>query len=304
MRPKLSQFSYLSTATAIVLACLVSANAWASSALGKPNPECPQFAPHGFPFPADAKVAGRAWHICHRAYSSYVDPVTRTPLWSAEALQGAGLDAKEERTNDFRPDPDIPLSAQASTQKKDFFLSGYDQGHLSPAGDFRGFAREVMSESFYYSNIVPQDADNNRFAWKKLEVFTRQWAQARGKVYVITGPIYSEGKALGFLGQSRLAIPTHMFKAVIDFDRMESIAFVLANKPIFPQGIDANTSGGGSLKAWELELATHVVSIRDIENWSGLRFNMGMEQAARDKLNTQKSPMWVTRVKYSKRKQH
>ena len=160
-------------ALALVVSGLFSQQSHASGVQGKPNTECPQFAPFGYPFPVDQKTLSRGWHVCHRAYSVYVDPLTKTPLWSMEKLSGEGLDAEETRTNDFRPDPDIPRDAQARSQK-DFAHSGYDQGHMSPAGDFRGFPVEVMSESFYYSNIVPQQADNNRHAWEKLEVFTRQ----------------------------------------------------------------------------------------------------------------------------------
>lgn len=268
--------------------------AMATATQGAPNASCPQFAPHGYPFPAEPKVAARAWHACHRAYSSYFDPVTHTPLWSAELLDGAGLGAEETRTNDFRPDPDIPRDIQARSQR-DFAHSGYDQGHLSPAGDFRAYAPEVMSESFYYSNIVPQDADNNRHAWQKLEIFTRQWAQARGKVYVVTGPIYSEGKTLGLLGASQLAIPTHLFKVVFDYDRMESLAFVLPNKPISPGGSDPLSARGATLKQWEQELSKYIVSVRDIEAWSGLRFDPALPQAQRDALHAAKSAMWSTR---------
>lgn len=290
-------------AFACSLACLLAApQAMASATLGKPNGACPQFAPHGYPFPTEAKVASRAWHVCHQAYSSYVDPVTRTPLWSAELLDGAGLGAEETRTNDFRPDPEIPRDAQARSQR-DFARSGYDQGHLSPAGDFRAYAPEVMSESFYYSNIVPQDADNNRHAWQKLEIFTRQWAQARGKVYVVTGPIYSGGKTLGPpLGDSKLAVPTHLFKAVVDYDRMEAIAFVLPNKPIAPEGAGSYGPRGPSLKQWEQELSKYIVSVRDIEAWSGLRFDASLPQAQRDALHGYKSAMWSTRAPHKRSK--
>lgn len=302
----LSQFSKISTLMGFVLASLVAANAWASAAQGKPNADCPQFAPAGFPFPADAQVKGRAWHICRRAYSSYVDPATRTPLWSAEKLEGANLTGEEPRTNDFRPDPDIPKNAQAGSSR-DFARTGYDQGHLSPAGDFKGLGTEAMSESFYFSNIVPQEASNNRHAWQKLEIFTRQWAQERGVVYVVTGPIYSGGKALDFLpkdargalagalGGARIAVPTHMFKVVMDFQRMESVAFVLPNAPVAPEGVDLSGRGGGSLKKWEETLSQYVVSINELEAWTGLRFDAALQESQRAKLHSQKGPMWGTR---------
>lgn len=277
-----------------VFCAMSSGSAHASAVQGKPNAECPQFAPMGFPFPTETAVAGRGWHICHKAYSSFVDTATHGPLWSAELLNGQGLDAEESRTDDFRPDPDIPRDIQAKNQR-DFARSGYDQGHLSPAGDFRGYAPDVMSESFYYSNIVPQDADNNRHAWQKLEIFTRQWAQSRGKVYVVTGPIFSGGKALGFLGASKLAIPTHMFKVVTDYERKQSIAFVIPNQPVAPVG-------GASLKAWEGTLAGFQVTVREVEAWSGLRFDSKMPESERAALHSQKGAFWETRPSRSTRK--
>lgn len=274
-------------AAAIVLSCSALSPAFASATRGKPNPDCAQLAPKGFPFPTSPVVAKRAYHACYTAYSSYVDPETRGPLWSLELLQSDNLQADEARTNDFRPDPDIPRSAQAKSQK-DFARSGYDQGHMAPAGDFHA-SPQIMSESFFYSNIVPQNADNNRHAWQKLEIFTRQWAHSRGVVTVVTGPIFSGGKSLGFLGASRLAIPTHIFKVVIDYRRMQAMAFVLPNQPIEPDG------GKGTLKAWEQTLARYQVSIKDVEAWTGLAFDPALSQADRDNLHGQKDGMWSTR---------
>lgn len=299
MTRSFSQFSKLSCFLGLILASLISSNAWASATEGKPNPNCPQFAPGGFPFPTEAKVVKRAWHICHTAYSAYFDPTTRGPLWSAELLDGANLDSEEPRTNDFRPDPDLPASIQARGQKD--FVSPirepshrYDRGHLSPAGDFKALGPQVMSESFYYSNMVPQNSHNNQNAWQKLEIFTRQWAQARGKVYVVTGPIFSAGKALEIL-PSGLAVPTHMFKVVVDYARMQSIAFVVPNRPIMPDGVDSDTSRRITLKQWEGELSKYTVSIRDVEAWSGLRFDSGLDAARRDALHAKSDGMWSTR---------
>lgn len=282
-----------SIAAAFLLASAALSPAHASATRGKPNPECARLAPAGFPFPASPVVAKRAYHACYSAYSAYVDPETRGPLWSFELLQSDSLQADEARTNDFRPDPDIPASAQAKSQK-DFARSGYDQGHMAPAGDFHA-SPQVMSESFFYSNIVPQNANNNRNAWQKLEIFTRQWAHSRGSLTVVTGPIFSDGKSLGFLGSSKLAIPTHIFKVIIDHRRMESMAFVLPNQPIEPLG------GKGTLKAWEQTLAGYQVSIKDVEAWSGLAFDPALPAPDREKLHSQKNGMWSTRSSKSRR---
>jgi DNA/RNA endonuclease G (NUC1) len=112
--------------------------------------------------------------------------------------------------------------------------------------------------------------------------------------------MFDQGKTLGPpLGSTGLAVPTHMFKVVIDYSRMEAIAFVIPNKPIFPEGLNENSRG--SLRQWEQEISKYSVSIRDIENWSGLRFNTALSAPDREKLNTQKSAMWPTKAAKSKK---
>ena len=66
-----------------------------------------------------------------------------------------------KRTDNFRPDPDITTE---SSQLVDFKGSGFDRGHLVPAGDM-GWSYESMSQSFLLSNISPQQPGFNRGIW-------------------------------------------------------------------------------------------------------------------------------------------
>jgi len=52
------------------------------------------------------------------------------------------------RTNDFREDYKVKTG---SASLSDYKGSGYDRGHLAPAGDMK-WSSSVMSESFYMSN--------------------------------------------------------------------------------------------------------------------------------------------------------
>ena len=79
------------------------------------------------------------------------------------------------------------------------------------------------------SNMVPQNSDNNRGLWSDIEATVRKEAKRRGKLYVLTGPLYqgSQVKAL----KGRVLIPTGLYKAVLDPVRKEAAAYVVANAP-------------------------------------------------------------------------
>jgi len=47
-----------------------------------------------------------------------------------------------------------------------------------------------MNETFYLSNIVPQDLDNNANFWYRLEAYCRSLAKRYSDVYIVSGPLY------------------------------------------------------------------------------------------------------------------
>ena len=74
------------------------------------------------------------------------------------------------RTDNFRSDEKISTN---SATLSDYKGSGYDRGHLAPAGDM-SFNYTAMSESFYMSNMSPQHPSFNRGIWKMLESLVRE----------------------------------------------------------------------------------------------------------------------------------
>lgn len=131
----------------------------------------------------------------------------------------------QERTNKFKADPMVPTG---SARSSDYTKSGYDRGHLCPAADM-DFNRVAMEESFLMSNISPQAPDFNRGIWKDLETEVREWAKQKHKLYVVTGPVFSELK--GTIGQDNVTVPGYFFKVIYDESKQpEMIAFVLPNQ--------------------------------------------------------------------------
>ncbi len=77
--------------------------------------------------------------------------------------------------------------------------SGFDRGHLAPAGNHKQ-SQEHCDETFFLSNIAPQvGAGFNRDKWEHLERYVRKLTKRYKNVYVCTGPLYlpkreSDGK--------------------------------------------------------------------------------------------------------------
>jgi endonuclease G len=117
----------------------------------------------------------------------------------------------------------------------DFNNSGYDRGHLVPAGDFQ-CCQQLLEETFAMSNIAPFDSVLNRYAWNELEMFTRKIARRFGKVIVLTGPVFNGKYELG--KYNNVEIPSHFFKILAISDRKSNeivriSAFLLPNEAVY-----------------------------------------------------------------------
>ena len=148
--------------------------------------------------------------IQRTGYTLSYDVKNKTPQWVAWELTKTETKGNEERTNDFQPDPDV-IGAKVVTY--DYSGSGYDRGHMAPAGDMK-WNKKAMQESFYMSNICPQNHNLNTENWNDLEVKSREWARRYGKVYIVCGPIYN-GKRTEYIGDHRVKVPDAFFKVIL-----------------------------------------------------------------------------------------
>lgn len=147
--------------------------------------------------------------IDRRGYALGYAEEFEQPLWVAWHLTADEVrNRKTGRTDDFRIDPYI---ATGSARLEDYAKSGFDRGHLAPAADM-GWSAKTMSESFYFSNMTPQNPDFNRGVWRKLEEKVRDWAVDYGELYVVTGPLpVRSGKTVG---GNRVAVPPACYKVI------------------------------------------------------------------------------------------
>ena len=78
----------------------------------------------------------------------------RIPNWVAYELTAEETDGPYSRKGkDFMADP---TTSVLQADAYDYKGSGWSRGHMAPAADFK-WSDKAMTESFYYTNICPQD---------------------------------------------------------------------------------------------------------------------------------------------------
>lgn len=189
--------------------------------------------------------------ITHTGYTVSYNHHYKTPNWVAWELTRQETTGEEGRTNQFLPDPSLP---EPRVETSDYTHSGYDRGHMAPAADMK-WSEKAMEESFYMSNICPQNRKLNRDDWGDLEEKCREWAKKYGRVYIACGPIYDKASPKR-IGKHQVAVPDRFFKVVLIYNRKNPIAmgFLFENK------------------AHHQNLKNYMVKVDQVEEETGLDF--------------------------------
>ena len=165
--------------------------------------------------------------IKHEGYTVSYNSEYRIANWVAYELTATEAKSKKtERSNKFVSDPQVK---GATAMNEDYTRSGYDRGHLAPAGDMKWSAK-AMRESFYLSNICPQKPKLNRGIWKDLEEQCRLWALDNGSLLIVTGPVITGD--MKRLGKNKVAIPKSFYKVLCYYTEKgyKGIGFLFENR--------------------------------------------------------------------------
>jgi len=188
-----------------------------------------------------------------------------------------------KRANNFRPDPQIETG---SATVYDYKRSGYDRGHMVPAGDM-GFSNRSMSQTFYMSNMSPQVRSFNGGIWRELEENIRDWARRFRHLYIVTGPILTDRLSKD-IGDNRVSIPKRYFKVILDVSEPEikAIAYIMPNEKS------------------SAPISEFAVSINEVESQTGIDFFHNLlDDKLEEELESQSDPsLWrVSDKRYQKR---
>ena len=164
------------------------------------------------------------------SYTVSYNPDLCIPNWVAWELNAEKLVERENRNSKFMPNPKLPEDKAVTT--KEYTGSGWDRGHMCPAGDNKYHWR-AMNESFYMTNICPQNHNLNRGDWKELEEACRRWAEVE-PVYIVCGPINYRTPKYGYIGKTfKIRIPDAFFKVVLtgmQSGKPRAIGFIYKNE--------------------------------------------------------------------------
>jgi len=217
--------------------------------------DCPQFFAKAKPPVIAHRPTDRA--LCYEAFAILHSGESKTPVFVAERLNRQSIaGAHEKRTDHFFSDARLRSAERAMLD--DYKGSGFDRGHMAPAGDMP--TARAMAQSFSLANMVPQAPQHNRGTWAKaVEMATRKYvARAAGDVYVITGPVFlpsiSQSQSIG-LGHVR--VPKYLFKLVYDQDKNRAWAYWQLN--------DDATRGSKPISYVELVKRTGIIFLPGVK---------------------------------------
>lgn len=182
--------------------------------------DCVHLAPFGFP---QVRILDHT-PVCRTGYALVHDNAARVSVWTQHMLSPAHVRACGVRPERFEADPLIP--SRGRSMPSDYARSGYDQGHLVPNGD-QSWHPRVQQETFFMSNVAPQNPTLNRQLWNQLEQTIRAWTHERGDHVIITGVIYRDSDRT--IGARQVRVPTHFYKIVTHVASQQSWAFLAEN---------------------------------------------------------------------------
>lgn len=163
--------------------------------------------------------------VRHKGYTVSYNQEWLIPNWVAYELTSEECQGSVSRAGGFTPDPEV-TGRTASTY--DYSSSGWDRGHMAPAADMK-WDSEAMIESFYLSNVCPQDKKLNAGLWLATEKMARRWAERDSSVFVVCGPIVEAGYKT--IGSSQVAVPSFFYKVVLrnHGEKWYAIGFLFPN---------------------------------------------------------------------------
>jgi len=215
--------------------------------------------------------------IKHKYFTlSYIEKHEQSE-WVHYLLTKEMINGAAKRKDNFRKDPNV---STGSASPSDYAASGYDKGHLASAADMSLNAMS-MSESFYMTNMSPQEPSFNRGGWKKIEELVRAWA-SKTNIFVTVGGVLK--KDLKKIGQG-VSVPEHFYKIVFNPSNNNVIAFYTPNTKL------------------DSPLIKYVVSVDQIEKETGIDFLSELKDDTETQIeSTINVSNWDFNAKHTKQK--
>lgn len=213
--------------------------------------------------------------LSRTGYTVSFNTESNIPNWVAWELNASKLLELESRKSHFITDPDINPIIAITTN--DYKGSGWDRGHMCPAADNK-WDRDAMNESFYMTNVCPQNHNLNRGDWKELEEACRKWAEDE-PIYIACGPILYDEPIYGYVGTvHKVRIPDAFFKVImtgLESNMPRAIGFIYKNSSsnrklyYYVNSVDEveRITGYDFFSALPDDIEDAIEEVYDLESW-------------------------------------
>lgn len=203
--------------------------------------------------------------IKHSYYALSYNEQAEQAEWVAYELKKDYIKNNNFKRPFFVADPKVKTG---SADWRNYKKSGFDKGHLCPAGDME-FDQNAYNDTFFTSNIAPQNHEFNAGIWNRLEQKVRYWALRYDGVYVITGGVL--GKSKNTIGKEKVQVPEFFYKIICDESNgnFKIIAFLIPHERS------------------EKALYSYVVSVDSLEKMTGIDFFPQLEDRIENTLEKQ-----------------
>ena len=191
--------------------------------------------------------------------------------WVAFRFDDITKQSNTSRSDEWGEDLSLPSNVRLPYTS--YTGSGYTRGHLCASQD-RVYSTEANVQTFYMSNMSPQEYNFNSYYWAELELLIRNWSKSDKfkTLYVCKGGTINDGQRLGSFtttnskgGAATVAIPKYYFMAILaetPNNTYQSIGFLLEHKDY---GYRGSYPPAAIMKK-------HVLSIDELEDKTGIDF--------------------------------
>ncbi len=231
-----------------------------------------------------ADKLARNFTLCYDTEKCYAN-------WIAYPLHNCYMNGSYNRSDAWDYDPLIPTNQQANLRPGSYSGYGWVRGHQVMSNHrYVPYSEELNAQTFYSTNIMPQDYDFNGGNWLDME--ERCTAIAKGMadtLYCVTGAHGVQGYTTDKAGK-RVAIPEYCFKVLLRSKSGKSnkaISEFTSSDELMAIGYWAPNDGE---KANAQSVAYWTCSVAEVEARTGYRFFTMLPEDIADEVKAQHAP--------------
>lgn len=226
--------------------------------------------------------------VAYPLHEVYTTPkIDRTDAWAFDdAVTAYGEGGYDILSYDYT-EPIIPQNLQPNI-KAGGFNDGQnrklDRGHMLPSAS-RYNSWQTNAQTFYATNIFPQNARLNQQSWAKVEDRTRE-SMCSDTLYVVVGTIFEQNTTFTSRGRN-IALPSHCYKLLLrtrSGNTGKSISEITNPDELIAIGFLFENSTEGNITPAEA-----VVSIAEVEARCGIKFFANLHPAVEKSVKAEKN---------------